>query len=128
MPAASRVAAANMAPPSARGPVIVPPGRRLSTIRYTRGGGCDNTMPAAGPAAGGRRSGASALGGIRGRVLQQLQHRAVQLVVGGHHVARFEDLAAAGEVGDVAAGLLDQRSEEHTSELQSLMPISYAVF
>src|SRR3546814_274104 len=26
------------------------------------------------------------------------------------------------------AGLLDQRSEEHTSELQSLMRISYAVF
>src|SRR3546814_5236936 len=29
---------------------------------------------------------------------------------------------------DPPAGLLDSRSEEHTSELQSLMRISYAVF
>src|SRR3546814_13097000 len=34
-----------------------------------------------------------------------------------------EDLVAAGDVGDGFA-----RSEEHTSELQSLMRISYAVF
>src|SRR3546814_15647054 len=104
MPAASRVAAANMAPPSARGPVIVPPGRRLSTIRYTRGGGCDNTMPAAGPAPGGRRSGAPALGGTRGRVLHQRQHPAVQLVVGGNHVAQCQDIASDAELSDVTAG------------------------
>src|SRR3546814_1783666 len=43
-------------------------------------------------------------------------HRAgVALVVVG---------VAAGEAGELAA----QRSEEHTSELQSLMRISYAVF
>src|SRR3546814_9130187 len=30
--------------------------------------------------------------------------------------------------GDIVAALPDQRSEEHTSELQSLMRISYAVF
>src|SRR3546814_3221790 len=38
--------------------------------------------------------------------------------------------AAAGEVivGDDLAALIDRRSEEHTSELQSLMRISYAVF
>src|SRR3546814_10063725 len=30
--------------------------------------------------------------------------------------------------GDVAEQALEQRSEEHTSELQSLMRISYAVF
>src|SRR3546814_8992191 len=36
----------------------------------------------------------------------------------------------AGQVSDYtgAAALLDSRSEEHTSELQSLMRISYAVF
>src|SRR3546814_1633562 len=39
--------------------------------------------------------------------------------VGGAHL-EFERLAATGEVGF--------RSEEHTSELQSLMRISYAVF
>src|SRR3546814_5682153 len=30
--------------------------------------------------------------------------------------------------GDIGAALVDDRSEEHTSELQSLMRISYAVF
>src|SRR3546814_12881324 len=32
------------------------------------------------------------------------------------------------ESGRAARGILDARSEEHTSELQSLMRISYAVF
>src|SRR3546814_8724274 len=41
-----------------------------------------------------------------------------------HHHART---AFAGEFGN-AAGVIDMRSEEHTSELQSLMRISYAVF
>src|SRR3546814_3420646 len=48
----------------------------------------------------------------------------------GHRVARLQ-LAAElfgqprfGQIGDVRSG----RSEEHTSELQSLMRISYAVF
>src|SRR3546814_9451150 len=35
---------------------------------------------------------------------------------------------AAGEAKGCEAGQQDQRSEEHTSELQSLMRISYAVF
>src|SRR3546814_4332095 len=35
---------------------------------------------------------------------------------------------ATGELHRQAAGRLDHRSEEHTSELQSLMRISYAVF
>src|SRR3546814_1337258 len=30
--------------------------------------------------------------------------------------------------GDIIVGIVEQRSEEHTSELQSLMRISYAVF
>src|SRR3546814_9174151 len=34
----------------------------------------------------------------------------------------------AQEVADPRSGHLPSRSEEHTSELQSLMPISYAVF
>src|SRR3546814_10784413 len=38
------------------------------------------------------------------------------------HVARGHACAAVEEIG------LEQRSEEHTSELQSLMRISYAVF
>src|SRR3546814_3233614 len=33
-----------------------------------------------------------------------------------------------GDVSSEASGIGDQRSEEHTSELQSLMRISYAVF
>src|SRR3546814_9127657 len=37
----------------------------------------------------------------------------------------IEVAAAAGALADLAEG---QRSEEHTSELQSLMRISYAVF
>src|SRR3546814_9534310 len=44
-----------------------------------------------------------------------------------HHVAEHLDEAAVAVVGEapVTGGL---RSEEHTSELQSLMRISYAVF
>src|SRR3546814_2409886 len=34
----------------------------------------------------------------------------------------------AAALGDVRAGAVASRSEEHTSELQSLMRISYAVF
>src|SRR3546814_5295860 len=39
----------------------------------------------------------------------------------------YDDLARRYG-SDAAAGLLRERSEEHTSELQSLMRISYAVF
>src|SRR3546814_4939224 len=41
--------------------------------------------------------------------------------------ARADD-AVDGDVGIVARGAVERRSEEHTSELQSLMRISYAVF
>src|SRR3546814_3832386 len=45
----------------------------------------------------------------------------------GAVAGRFaRDECAPEDAGDVAA--LEQRSEEHTSELQSLMRISYAVF
>src|SRR3546814_6204482 len=39
-----------------------------------------------------------------------------------------QGLAAQGMPADIAAEEAGQRSEEHTSELQSLMRISYAVF
>src|SRR3546814_7866273 len=41
------------------------------------------------------------------------------------HVGHFPRL---GGIGDIAVGQEHDRSEEHTSELQSLMRISYAVF
>src|SRR3546814_1930724 len=43
---------------------------------------------------------------------------------GDRHAERF----GAGAVGPVVLGAAVVRSEEHTSELQSLMRISYAVF
>src|SRR3546814_9322771 len=51
---------------------------------------------------------------------------------GRHHQRLTLDGAAAGRKMETLAALLDlrdrRRSEEHTSELQSLMRISYAVF
>src|SRR3546814_7138557 len=44
----------------------------------------------------------------------------------GHLPRRPDD--EAGHIQPEGAGGVDQRSEEHTSELQSLMRISYAVF
>src|SRR3546814_3340319 len=55
----------------------------------------------------------------------------VAIVVLGHRVAALARHAALGvrEIPEVPKRLpLHQRSEEHTSELQSLMRISYAVF
>src|SRR3546814_2293523 len=82
-------------------------------------------------------------------VLEQPVGAAVEVVHGDHVVAGVQQLQqrahggeAAGEgeaggtvlqIGDAglqceARGVLAARSEEHTSELQSLMRISYAVF
>src|SRR3546814_2117994 len=61
--------------------------------------------------------------GIDGIVVNRLSDRAL------HHVGDARD--QHDQVRDVANGLIgvaDPRSEEHTSELQSLMRISYAVF
>src|SRR3546814_8733392 len=44
------------------------------------------------------------------------------------HAAILNDSAARGENGDYIGDEGPRRSEEHTSELQSLMRISYAVF
>src|SRR3546814_8505367 len=46
--------------------------------------------------------------------------------IGGRGV--LEDRIAAGAVVEVAGGVRTARSEEHTSDLQSLMRIPYAVF
>src|SRR3546814_9818649 len=43
-------------------------------------------------------------------------------------VADADALALLQRLGDRREELVEQRSEEHTSELQSLMRISYAVF
>src|SRR3546814_3655792 len=60
---------------------------------------------------------------------EQLQQLA--LAVAGN-AGNANDLPAAHAEADVVdpgdAGAVDERSEEHTSELQSLMRISYAVF
>src|SRR3546814_5129080 len=69
---------------------------------------------------------------------------ALDLGIGHHHMAddgvgkagavgdRLQPLRLADRVGRVVVGLdvdrFDDRSEEHTSELQSLMRNSYAVF
>src|SRR3546814_9838898 len=41
---------------------------------------------------------------------------------------RYQDLSIDTSAGILTNGLLGERSDEHTSELQSLMRISYAVF
>src|SRR3546814_9432081 len=48
---------------------------------------------------------------------------AVEFLIAGQ---QLDDLG--GDRGDAGEGVGGQRSEEHTSELQSLMRISYAVF
>src|SRR3546814_4555382 len=50
------------------------------------------------------------------------------LVVGEDFVERALQRAAVDRVGQQEPAQPPQRSEEHTSELQSLMRISYAVF
>src|SRR3546814_1892015 len=50
-------------------------------------------------------------------------HRIMKLDLGGHRSAPFGDAR-----GEHRAVVTEKRSEEHTSELQSLMRSSYAVF
>src|SRR3546814_5591575 len=58
----------------------------------------------------------------------------VDIVAVAHGVSRFLAVESCGQCspckhdGLTIAATLDRRSEEHTSELQSLMRISYAVF
>src|SRR3546814_8338503 len=62
-------------------------------------------------------------------ILEAAGHR-VHVYTSPHLVRFNERIVLAGqEIGDPAfAAVLEERSEEHTSELQSLMRISYAVF
>src|SRR3546814_6774132 len=70
--------------------------------------------------------GAADLGRARALLGRQvLVARAHRQAIGLAHDAAAQDLDRERQVGD---HLPDHRSEEHTSELQSLMRISYAVF
>src|SRR3546814_5570240 len=65
--------------------------------------------------------------------VEDLRHRAFAGVVAELHAARpgllgMEGHQAVRHIGQIAIEHQGQRSEEHTSELQSLMRISYAVF
>src|SRR3546814_10019349 len=62
--------------------------------------------------------------GQRLELEQRLGHPVQVVHVLGEHLARL----FLRFLDDAADLLVDQRSEEHTSELQSLMRISYAVF
>src|SRR3546814_7832280 len=75
-------------------------------------------------AAQARAVGAGLCGG-RVRTLAGRGYRRPAVRVAGGPAARHHPGVGAGVLRDTGAGL---RSEEHTSELQSLMRISYAVF
>src|SRR3546814_2067040 len=75
------------------------------------------------------------------RIIAELCERVrIDLIALGDLYVRIEDAGAVGCIGNVLAGAdtilghlseamqAAERSEEHTSELQSLMRISYAVF
>src|SRR3546814_343297 len=64
--------------------------------------------------------------GKRGRAFIGRDHQIRIIVVETHDISRRHDVIADAVVGDIEQTA--QRSEEHTSELQSLMRISYAVF
>src|SRR3546814_6660169 len=59
--------------------------------------------------------------------LSALLHRRFKFV-GDVEVILERRFAASGDEDDLLDAGFDRRSEEHTSELQSLMRISYAVF
>src|SRR3546814_2140471 len=72
---------------------------------------------------------------VRGRVEALERPAAVRPLVGGHRRDERSDRAIVdgnlvGEKRAIGAPVarIERRSEEHTSELQSLMRISYAVF
>src|SRR3546814_10228402 len=74
-----------------------------------------------------------------GEVVHRVEHRDVDIVgieIGPRsegvdipfEAARFATVAGLLHTQDMPVGIAELRSEEHTSELQSLMRISYAVF
>src|SRR3546814_4966306 len=56
------------------------------------------------------------------------QREQLKALVSGKPIIRAQELRNAGIAGSTIQRALDDRSEAHTSELQSLMRISYAVF
>src|SRR3546814_3436759 len=77
------------------------------------------------------RAGGDALGGLH-RGLRDGAEELALAVKGidacGDHDRRAEQRPAVGDVAEHHDAENDRKSEEHTSELQSLMRISYAVF
>src|SRR3546814_9171489 len=67
-------------------------------------------------------------GGVAHREAQRRQRLAAAGRHGEGEQARGQRRFGVGMIEDFGAQLVDRRSEEHTSELQSLMRISYAVF
>src|SRR3546814_4833063 len=67
-------------------------------------------------------------GGRCDRHVRAAAHRPEAAALCSGLVLGCVELCLAGGVGAVLVGLGEARSEEHTSELQSLMRISYAVF
>src|SRR3546814_5190986 len=65
--------------------------------------------------------------GIQVRVLQKLGAQNALVVWGRDNMDEIT-LGGATMIGELRDGALRESSEEHTSELQSLMRISYAVF
>src|SRR3546814_5477793 len=64
----------------------------------------------------------------RGRDFVQRRPAGRRKIDAQTHLAAVDAAKPAGVEGDLEAGAPWRRSEEHTSELQSLMRISYAVF
>src|SRR3546814_3079620 len=69
------------------------------------------------------------LGALRNWVRMQTEYECLYCVVDLHAITLWQEPAELRHnTLEVTAGLIASRSEEHTSELQSLMRISYAVF
>src|SRR3546814_2341672 len=68
------------------------------------------------------------LGHARHHAAEAGEHVDRRVVVGGGELAREHDVAVEDRAHFLDDRVAAVRSEEHTSELQSLMRISYAVF
>src|SRR3546814_3594691 len=66
--------------------------------------------------------------GIEGAVMKRMMGRAGAGGVSANRITLLRDADGDGKAEVKSAYITGLRSEEHTSELQSLMRISYAVF